>query len=370
MKKKKIIIISFAILLPIVAVALLGLIFLSYSKSPISQENVSTVVVEVPTGSSFFRVTHILNQAGLIKCRPLFYGLAVVKKATRTIRAGEYEFSTSLSPSELIDKLMRGETRHYRVTIFEDWSVRKIAAHLKERKLIDEEKFFELAHDHDFLLSQGIFADSIEGYLFPDTYFFNRSMSTRQIMRMMVDRFWSKISPDMINQAAEKGLNPHELVTFASIVGQEACTASEKPTIAAVFYNRLKKKMPLQSDPTTVYDLKDFNGKILRSHYKRESPYNTYLIKGLPPGPIGNPGLDSFRAVLNPADVDYLYFVSQKNGTHFFSSTFDAHNKAVLYFRNVKNSDEKSENEDSYEVKDANQNENESEKAIEKGKKR
>lgn len=344
MKKKRVTIISGVIILPIAAMALMGIVFLGYSKSPINSENISTVVVDIPTGSSFLRVTKILSREGLVKSRLLFYGLAVMKGATRTIRAGEYEFSTALSPSGLIDKLVRGETRHYRVTILEDWSVQQIAAHLKDQKLIHEEDFFDLARDKDFLSSQGIFADSVEGYLFPDTYFFNRSMSTRQIMRMMIDRFWTKIPPDMINKAAEKGLNPHELVTFASLVGKEAGNASEKPMIAAVFYNRMKKGMPLQSDPTTVYDLKDFNGKILRSHYKRESPYNTYLIRGLPPGPISNPGLDSFRAVLNPAEVDFLYFVAQGDGTHFFTATLDDHNKAVLNLRSATSADVKNEN--------------------------
>jgi UPF0755 protein len=133
-------------------------------------------------------------------------------------------------------------------------------------------------------------------------------------------------------------------VTFASLVGKETGYAAEKPLIAAVFYNRLKKKMPLQSDPTAVYDLKDFNGIVLRSHYRRESPYNTYIIRGLPPGPISNPGLDSFRAVLKPADVNYLYFVSQKDGTHFFSATLDEHNIATLRVRSLKNSVEKNKN--------------------------
>jgi len=197
-----------------------------------------------------------------------------------------------------------------------------------------------LAERKEFLSSLGIQADSIEGYLFPDTYFFNRSMTTRQIMRIMVERFWSKISPEMINQAAEKGLNTHQFVTMASLVGKESGHSAEKPMIAAVFYNRLKKGMPLQSDPTAVYDLKDFNGKILRRHYKRESPYNTYIIRGLPPGPIANPGLDSFQAVLRPADVNYLYFVSQKDGTHFFSSSLMAHNEAILRLRSVNNRSE------------------------------
>ena len=334
--KKKIKIISYAILLPIIGMALLVALLLIYSGTPINSENVSTVIVDIPTGSSFFKVANILSKAGLIKNRPFFYGLAVIKNATRSVRAGEYEFATSLSPSGVIDKLIRGETRNYRVTIFEDYSLKEIAARLKEYKLIDEETFFELAGDQEFLISLGIFSDSIEGYLFPDTYFFNRSMSTRQIMRLMVDRFWSKITPDMINKAAERGLNPHQFVTFASLVGKESGDSAEKPMIAAVFYNRMKKRMPLQSDPTAVYDLKDFNGKVLRSHYKRESPYNTYIISGLPPGPIANPGLDSFQAVLKPSKVDYLYFVSQKDGTHFFSSSLEEHNEAINHFRRLK----------------------------------
>jgi UPF0755 protein len=226
------------------------------------------------------------------------------------------------------------------VTIHEDYSLKQVAERLKKYKLIHEDAFFQLAERKEFLSSLGIRGDSIEGYLFPDTYFFNRSMTTRQIMRIMVERFWSKISPEMINQAAEKGLNTHQFVTFASLVGKESGYSAEKPMIAAVFYNRLKKGIPLQSDPTTVYDLKDFNGKILRRHYKRESPYNTYIIRGLPPGPIANPGLDSFQAVLRPADVNYLYFVSQKDGTHFFSSSLVAHNDAILRLRSVNNSSE------------------------------
>ncbi|KAF0158728.1 MAG: hypothetical protein FD159_997 [Syntrophaceae bacterium] len=311
-----------------------------YAKTPIDVVNVKTVLVDIPTGTSLIKVTKILMDIGLVENRFLFYSLVGIKGGTRSIRAGEYEFATSLSPSELVDKLIHGDIKNYRVTIHEDYSLKEVAARLKEYKLIDENAFFELAEDEVFLSSLGVLGSSIEGYLFPDTYFLNRSMSTRQIMRMMVDRFWSKISPEMINKAAKKGLDTHQFVTFASLVGKESGSSAEKPMIAAVFYNRLKKRMPLQSDPTTVYDLKDFNGKVLRSHYKRESPYNTYIIRGLPPGPIANPGLDSFRATLNPADVDYLYFVSQKDGTHFFSSSLNDHNNAVLRFRNATNGSE------------------------------
>ena len=291
------------------------------------------MLVDIPTGTSFVNATKILSDAGLVKNRFFFYALVGVKRATRTIRAGEYEFSTSLSPSELVNKLIRGDIKNYRVVIYEDSSLRQIAARLKEHKLIDEKTFFELSEDRVFLSLLGVLGPSIEGYLFPDTYLFNRSMSTRQIMRSMVDRFWKKISPEMINQAAAKGLDPHQFVTFASLVGKESWRKEEKPLIAAVFYNRMSRGMPLQCDPTTVYDLKDFDGKILRKHYKRESPYNTYIIKGLPPGPIASPGLDSFQAILNPANVDYLFFVAQNDGTHYFSSKLSDHIAATKRIR-------------------------------------
>jgi UPF0755 protein len=340
MKKKINKISLYVFLLPCIAAIVFGAWLFIYAKTPIESGKVRTVLVDIPTGTSFVGVAEILNNAGLVKNRPLFYSLAVLKRATRFIRAGEYEFATSFSPSELVDKLIHGDIKNYSVTIYEDYSLKEVAARLKEYKLIDEKAFFELAEDKVFLSSLGVQGSSIEGYLFPDTYFLNRSMSTRQVMRTMVDRFWSKISPEMINKAAKKGLDLHRFVTFASLVGKESGYSAEKPMIAAVFYNRLKKGMSLQSDPTAVYDLKNFNGKVLRSHYKRESPYNTYIIRGLPPGPIANPGLDSFRAVLNSANVDYLYFVSQKDGTHFFSSSLDAHNNAVQRFRSATNSSE------------------------------
>jgi len=179
-------------------------------------------------------------------------------------------------------------------------------------------------------------AESIEGYLFPDTYHFNRSMNTRRIMNKMVDTFWQKMTPSMIRRANQMGLSVHKLVTMASIIGKESGSALEKPSVAAVFYNRLKRGMPLQSDPTAVYDMDDFEGKIFRSHLKRNSPYNTYRIKGLPPGPIANPGLDSLKATLFPSSVDYLYFVSKKDGTHHFSSSLVEHNQAVNRYINLK----------------------------------
>lgn len=311
-------------------------LLIHYSFSPIDMKNVN-VVIDIPTGASFWKSMEILDKAGLIKNRLFFHNLAVIKRARLKIRSGEYEFNTSITPWTMIDKLKRGEIKQYPVLIREDLSMQEIAEILDSKRLISKEIFFELARDKEFLESLNINADSIEGYLFPDTYYFNRSMNTRRIMKKMVDTFREKVTQEMIMKANSMGLNEHQFVTFASLIGKESGNNSEKPFIAAVFYNRMKKGMRLQSDPTAVYDMDDFQGKVLKSHLKRKSPYNTYLIKGLPPGPIANPGLDSLKAVLNPAPVDYIYFVSKNDGTHNFSSSLAEHNQAVKQYIDIKN---------------------------------
>jgi len=313
-------------------------VLIYYSSTPINPagKKDAMVKVDIPTGSGFHKVTEILNKAGLVKSRFLFYALAMTKNATRSIKAGEYGFSDSMTPGTIIDKLLRGDVILYKVTIPEDFTTKEVAERLMAYNLIDEKTFFDLAVDRDFLNTQGIKTKSIEGFLFPETYHFERSMSTRKIMKIMVSQFWKKVTPDMVRMAEERGFNINQFITFASIVGKESGNKEEKPMIAAVFYNRLKKGMPLQSDPTAVYDLKDFSGKVMRSHLKRNSPYNTYKIRGLPPGPIANPGIDSLNATLYPAQVNYLYFVSKKDGTHYFSSSLDMHNKATSHYRNSK----------------------------------
>lgn len=313
-----------------------GILLLNYSISSIDHKN-TNILVDIPTGSSFLEVTEILNQAGLVKHRAFFYGLTVIKHARRHIRAGEYEFNTSMTPWAMIDKLMRGEVKEYKILIPEDFSMKEIVDRLDKDKLINKEIFYELARDKDFLESLNIKAESIEGYLFPDTYKFNRSMNTRQIMKIMVNQFWKKVPPEMTKKAQEMGFNTNQFITFASMIGKESGNDAEKPVISAVFHNRLKKKMRLQSDPTAVYNLDNFDGKVLRSHLRRSSPYNTYIIRGLPPGPIANPGLDSLKAALNPAPVNSLYFVSKNDGTHYFSSSLVEHNQAVNRYVNIKN---------------------------------
>lgn len=327
---------NYAIPLLAVGIFVFIVLLINYSASPVDRNN-RIVIVEIPTGSSFLKITEILKQKGIVKNRIFFYSLAIAKRAFSSLRAGEYEFATIKTPSAIIDMLLHGDIKTYTVTIPEDFSVKEIADRLMVDKLINEETFFELAADEEFLRSVGIKADSIEGYLFPDTYKFDRSMSTRQIMRSMVNQFWKKVTPEMLKKAYEMHFNIQEFITFASIIGKESGDTAEKPMISAVFHNRLKRKMRLQSDPTAVYDLENFTGAVRRSHLKRNSPYNTYIINGLPPGPIANPGLDSLQAALNPAPVAYLYFVAKRDGSHHFSSSLEMHQRGIYQYRVKKN---------------------------------
>jgi UPF0755 protein len=323
-----------ALLLLLVAI-LTGVAFFRYARSP-ADRLIVTKVVDIPKGAGFFRITEIMNDAGLVANRPFFWLLALGKGATRHIRAGEYEFTGSQSPSEILNKLVRGEIKSYTVTLPEDITVNDVAKRLLADKLINEKEFMALAVDKEFLGSLGIEAESIEGYLFPETYQFDRSMTTREVIRVIVRQFWIEITPEMRNRAEKIGLTLHKWLTFASIIGKESGNKDEKPLISAVFHNRLKRGMKLQSDPTAVYHLEQAGTPVktvLRSHLKKNTPHNTYLINGLPPGPIANPGIDSLQAALYPANVNYLYFVSKNDGSHQFSASLDVHNQAVSKYQ-------------------------------------
>jgi UPF0755 protein len=323
------------LILFILVVLLTSIVFTRYAASPINHL-LTAKIVNIPKGAGFFRITEILNDAGLVENRLFFWGLALGKGATKTIRAGEYELTGSMSPSEIIEKLVRGEIKSYTVTLPEDITVNEVARKLAMFKLINETEFAALATDKPFLTSLGIESDSIEGYLFPETYQFNRSMTTKEVIRIIVRQFWKEITPEMRKRAEKIGLTLNEWLTLASMIGKETGSKDEKNLISAVFHNRLARGMKLQSDPTAVYHLEQEGAPvktILRKHLTADSPYNTYRITGLPPGPIANPGIDSLLAALYPDRVGYLYFVSTNDGSHHFSASLDAHNQAVSKYQ-------------------------------------
>jgi len=309
---------------------LLSLLF--YALTPVSGRHV-TSIVNIPKGTSFIESVDLLENAGLMRHRYMFYLLVLSKNVHRHIRAGEYELSTSMSPMDILNKLVRGEIKSYLITIPEDFTVREIADRLAFYKLVDKKVFMDFTSNSKFLRSLKIQGASVEGYLYPETYQFDRSMDTREIIKIMVDQFWKSITPEMYKRAGEIGMSFPEVITLASIIGKESGRNDEKALISAVFHNRLKKGMKLQSDPTAVYNLEFFDGNIKRIHLRKETPYNTYQINGLPPGPIANPAVDSIHAALYPAPVSYLYFVSNNNGSHNFSSNLKDHNQAVLRYQ-------------------------------------
>ena len=307
-------------------------IFSNYVGSSVDFQD-RQITVEIPKGTTFSRASGILEKVDLIKHKKLFYFLAVLEDAPENIRAGEYELRSSMTPKEILGKLLKGEIKGYHIPIPEGFTVRQIAARLSAWKLVNEDKFMTLATDRDFLRSLNIPGKSAEGYLFPDTYIFDKSMREKEIIKCMARQFREEITPEMVKRAGDLGFTMEEIITLASIIEKEGGLKEEKPLVAAVFDNRLKKGMRLQSDPTVIYDIENFDGNITKKDLRRKTPYNTYRIKGLPPGPICNPGIDAISAALFPAQVNYLYFVSKNDGSHHFSSNLVNHNKAVVKYQ-------------------------------------
>ncbi len=319
----------------IILILVIVISFYRYAVLPLGDQR-TPKTVDIPSGAGFFKITTILSDAGVVTNKPFFWALAIGKGAAAQIKAGEYEFTEQMSPVEILNKLIRGETKHYLVLIPEDINAKEIAERLLSDRLINEKEFMKLITDKDFILSLGLEEKSLEGYLFPDTYRLDRSMTTAGIIRILVNNFKEKMTPEITKRAAKMKMTIHQLITLASIIGKESSDSTEKPLISAVFHNRMKLGMKLQSDPTAIYGLQE-NGndvKIVRAkHLKSDTPYNTYRIKGLPPGPIANPGMDSIMAALYPADVRYLYFVSKNDGTHQFSTNLASHQKAIQEYR-------------------------------------
>ena len=219
------------------------------------------------------------------------------------------------------------------VTITEGMTLKQIATLLATKGLGAEESFLCLNADQAFLERWGLPSQGMEGYLYPDTYYFSWLASPEEILGRMIERFYTVLRPDMYRRAAALDLSAHEVITLASLIEKETGTDAERPLVSAVFHNRLKKGIPLQCDPTVIYGLDHFDGNLTRAHLQTPTPYNTYLLRGLPPGPIANPGLKAILAALQPADQNYLYFVARGDGTHEFSSDLATHNRAVQRFQ-------------------------------------
>jgi UPF0755 protein len=296
----------------------------------------STKVIFLTKGTPLKKVSEILEQEGIIKDRRFFVFLTTILGKKAKVKAGEYEFHTQMLPIEVLDALIKGQVKRHLVTIPEGYTLSQIAQLLEDLNLMEGKEFLQKASSPAFINALGLSqlaGPTLEGYLFPDTYHLVREMDPEEALRMMVRQFKKVFGPDLSNRALESGISEREAVILASIIEKETPLPEEKPLISAVFHNRLKKKIPLQSDPTVIYGIKNFNGNLTKEDLLRPTPYNTYRIAGLPPTPICNPGKDSLLAAVNPAPVSYLYFVSKNDGSHYFSCDLEEHNRAVWKYQ-------------------------------------
>ncbi len=286
-------------------------------------------VVDIPPGTGFTKVSHLLHQKGLLGPEWFFQILGRVQQVDRKIIPGEYELHPGLCPTELLAKLVKGDVYQHSVTIPEGFNVVQIADILDQKGLAEKTEILRLNRDATFLASLNIKASTLEGYLFPDTYRFARYMPPESIIRTFVNRFHEMVTPALKAQAKSMGMTLQEVLTLASVIEKETGLAEERPLVSGVFHNRLRRNIPLQSDPTVIYALEYFDGNIRKADLAVNSPYNTYKVRGLPPGPIANPGLAAIQAALYPTPSDFVYFVSRNDGSHKFSATLAEHNKAV-----------------------------------------
>ena len=295
-----------------------------------------TKIIYIKKGMPLKKISAMLEQEGIIRNRHFFVGIATILGKKAGIKAGEYQFHTRMLPLEVLDALVKGQVRLHLVTIAEGFTLYQIAQLLEELNIVGKEVFLQKASSPAFISSLGLPAEvgsTLEGYLFPDTYHLFREMDPEEVIQITVRQFKKVFNPDLASRASQLGISQREAVILASIIEKETPLSEEKPLISAVFHNRLKKKMPLQSDPTVIYGIKNFDGNLTKEDLLRPTPYNTYLVNGLPPTPICNPGKDSIHAALYPASVPYLYFVSKNDGSHYFSSHIEEHNQAVWRYQ-------------------------------------
>lgn len=290
-------------------------------------------LIRIKPGTSFTSIAQTFETAGIIDDARLFILLARWEDAAGHIQAGEYRFAGPATPEQVLQRLTAGDVRKLQVTIPEGFNLAEIAARLEATEIAPAAEVLALAADPALLDRLAIDADSLEGYLFPETYTYTSDTRPAELLTAMVAQFEQQLTPDLLAAARQHDLNRHQLVTLASIIQKEAGNNEEMPLISAVFHNRLQRGIPLQADPTVIYGIEDFDGNLTRRHLMENTPYNTYRRRGLPPGPIASPGIKALQAAAFPADVDYLYFVSKGDGSHAFSATLREHNQAVRKYQ-------------------------------------
>ena len=301
--------------------------------SPPAALRAGPLLVDIPAQESAFGIADRLHGSGAIRSRIGFVALSLVRGSVRSLKAGEYELPRGASTLDVLALLEGGRVRQHPVLHPEGGSIAEVARTLEAARLAPAADVVRTAGDRAFLRAHGIEGPSAEGYLFPDTYHFVRGMTAEQLLGRMVQRMQGKLTAAIRERATARHLTIHELLTLASIIEREAMVREERRIISAVFWNRLRLGMPLQADPTVQYAMGKERRVLTRADLTTDHPYNTYTRPGLPPGPIASPGLDAIEATLDPAAVNYLYFVKKDDQRHHFSATVEEHNTAVARYR-------------------------------------
>lgn len=304
---------------------------------PIGPSSAQRRTIVIPRGASARHITQLLADAGLVRSAWAALVTARALGVADRLQHGEYALSPGQSTAQILRAIAAGEQVRHRITVPEGYTVVQVADLLAGEGLVDRDRFLHLALHSGRALGRptlaGLPIDSLEGYLFPDTYQFTRGLDEAAVLARFLDRFDEAIGPDLRAAARARGLSLHQLLTVASMVEREARAPDERPVVAAVIYNRLARGMRLEIDATVLYAMGTHKPSLTAADLAVDSPYNTYRREGLPPGPIANPGLAAIAAAASPADVPYLYYVLRPDGRHHFSRTLEEHLDAVRRYR-------------------------------------
>ena len=319
------------------------LLYLSFL-APVDEGNAEVISFEVKKGWNLKNISRALEDKELLRNWYSMYILGLYFRRdkllpdgkTLVIHPGEYHLSRSLSPEQILDKFISGEVVYHEVTIPEGMTLNEIAQILSTTPLTTLDEAQSVIARKDLFAKFQVPGASLEGYIFPETYRFTRPETAVDMITRMLVEGQKRITKEMYERAIKLGLSMHQVLTLASVIEKETGDPSERKTISSVFHNRMRIGMPLQSDPTVIYGVPNFDGNLTREHLNTPSPYNTYLNPGLPPTPICSPGTASVEAALYPEDTDFLYFVAKGDGTHHFSPTYKEHKKAVNKYQRGK----------------------------------
>lgn len=327
------------IIIVILAILVIGFVGWSFHAAIYKWQSPEAATVEIEHGLAVQAIAQMLADNGVIRTPQIFSAYVRIRGLGSKVKAGEYEFPAGLNANDVLNMLVKGEVKKYQLQIIEGWTIKDIVKDLSDLQFLKDpaipQEFERLVRDKAFIESLG-FKDipSLEGYLFPDTYEVLRPKTADEIIKRLVARFREIYTPETTALVDKLGQTQQQIVTLASIIEKETGKNEERPLISSVFWNRLKQNMPLQSDPTIIYGIPNFNGNLTREDLDNgANPYNTYMHLGLPPGPICNPGKSSIDAALQPAGTKYLYFVSKNDGTHIFSENLEEHQRAVAQYQ-------------------------------------